>query len=132
MTVSDILMLAVMLLGAHWLADYPLQGQFLSDAKAKGPLRFYHLAAHAGIQGAGVAFVTGNVWLGLSEWIAHTAIDEAKVRGKTSFALDQALHIACKAVWLLVILMLLASCQSREDRMWRDLQTALEMTQPQR
>lgn len=101
---ESILMLALMLLGAHWLCDYPLQGHFLSDAKAKGPLRFYHLVAHAGIQGAAVAVITGNVWLGLAEWLAHTAIDEAKVRGKTTFAQDQALHIACKAVWLLTIL----------------------------
>jgi hypothetical protein len=94
------LMLALMLLGAHWLCDYPLQGQFLSDAKSKGPLRFYHLVAHAGIQGAAVALVTQNVWLGLAEWLLHTAIDEAKVRGHTTFAQDQALHIACKAFWL--------------------------------
>lgn len=98
----DVLMLALMLTGAHWVCDYPLQGQFLSDAKVNGPLRFYHLVAHAGIQGAAVALVTGNVWLGLAEWLAHTAIDEAKVRGKTTFALDQALHITCKAVWLLI------------------------------
>ncbi|PCK86357.1 hypothetical protein CPT32_13150 [Rhizobium sophoriradicis] len=39
-------------------------------------------------------------WLGLLEWLAHTTIDEAKVRGKTTFAQDQALHIACKAAWL--------------------------------
>jgi hypothetical protein len=31
---------------------------------------------------------------------------------------------------LAAVVLLLASCQSREDRMWRDLQTAIEMTQP--
>lgn len=98
-----ILTMALLLLGAHWGCDYPLQGPFLSEAKAKGPLRFYHLVAHAGIQGTAVALVTGNVWLGLAEWIAHTVIDELKVRGKTSFALDQALHIACKLAWLAII-----------------------------
>jgi hypothetical protein len=94
--IEQVLMLALMLLGAHWVCDYPLQGQFLSDAKAKGPLRFYHLVAHAGIQGAAVALVTGNIWLGLAEWTAHTAIDEAKVRGKTTFAQDQALLASCQ------------------------------------
>lgn len=49
--------------------------------KQSGPLRVYHLTAHSGIQGAGVAVVTGNMWLGLLEWLAHTTIDEAKVRG---------------------------------------------------
>lgn len=99
---ESVLMLAVLLLGAHWVCDYPLQGDFLATAKAKGPLRFYHLWAHAGIHGAAVALVTGNVWLGLAEWLAHTIIDELKVRGRSTFALDQTLHIVCKAVWLLI------------------------------
>ncbi|WP_234826128.1 DUF3307 domain-containing protein [Agrobacterium pusense] len=97
------LMLALVLLGAHWLCDYPLQGQFLSDAKAAGPMRFYHLVAHAGIHGAAVAIVTGNVFLGLAEWVVHTAIDELKVSGKTTFALDQALHIICKVFWFIAV-----------------------------
>ncbi|WP_245472045.1 DUF3307 domain-containing protein [Rhizobium jaguaris] len=100
---EQILTTALMLLGAHWVCDYPLQGEFLATAKVKGPLRFYHLVAHAGIHGAAVALVTGNVWLGLAEWLAHTVIDELKVRGKTALALDQTLHIVCKAVWLLVV-----------------------------
>lgn len=93
-----------MLLAAHWVADYPLQGDFLATAKRAGPLRAYHLIAHAGIQGAGVFLVTGSLVLGLAEWMAHTAIDEAKCRGWTTFAQDQALHVACKALWLLIIM----------------------------
>jgi hypothetical protein len=92
--------LALMLLAAHWVADYPLQGDFLATAKFKGPLREYHLVAHAGIHAGAVALVTGSVWLGLIEWLLHTAIDEAKVRGKTSFAVDQTLHILCKAAYV--------------------------------
>ncbi|GMB80529.1 hypothetical protein NN6n1_13110 [Shinella zoogloeoides] len=99
---ESILMLAVLLLGAHWVCDYPLQGDFLATAKQKGPLRFYHLWAHAGIHGAAVALVTGNVWLGLAEWLAHTVIDEAKVKGRTTFAQDQMAHIICKIAWLTV------------------------------
>lgn len=96
---------AFYLLAAHWLCDYPLQGQFLSDAKAKGPLRVYHLVAHAGIQGAAVALVTGSLWLGMAEWLAHTLIDEAKVSGYTTFAADQVLHLGCKALWLAILTM---------------------------
>lgn len=99
---EQILTMALMLLGAHWVCDYPLQGDFLAKAKQNGPLRIYHLLAHAGIHGAAVALVTGNVWLGLAEWLAHAVIDELKVRGKTTFAQDQVLHIICKAIWLLV------------------------------
>ena len=101
--ITDIWMMAFLMLAAHWVADYPLQGEFLSRAKADGPLRVYHLVAHAGIQGGGVALVTGSLWLGLAEWIAHTIIDEMKVRGWTNFALDQALHIGCKIVWLAIL-----------------------------
>lgn len=98
-----VLMLALMLLAAHWVADYPLQGDFLATAKQNGPMRVYHLVAHAGIHGGAVALVTGNVWLGLAEWVAHTIIDELKVKGWTSFALDQTLHIVCKLAWLAII-----------------------------
>lgn len=102
--VEQSLTLFLMLLGAHWVCDYPLQGDFLATAKFKGPLRTYHLTAHAGIHGAAVALVTGNVWLGLAEWLAHTIIDELKVKGKTSFATDQALHVVCKVIWVLVVM----------------------------
>lgn len=93
-------MILLMLLAAHWVADYPLQGDFLAKAKQQGPLRVYHLVAHAGIHGGAVALVTGSLWLGLVEWALHTAIDQAKVSGKTSFAADQALHIGCKLLYV--------------------------------
>ena len=98
------LLTLLMLLGAHWVCDYPLQGEFLATAKQKGPLRVYHLTAHAGIHGAAVALVTGSIWLGLAEWIAHTIIDELKVKGKTTFEIDQILHIVCKVIWWLVVI----------------------------
>ncbi|TAX45946.1 DUF3307 domain-containing protein (plasmid) [Rhizobium leguminosarum] len=116
--IEHYLMLALLLLGAHWLCDYPLQGQFLSDAKQSGPLRVYHLIAHSGIQGAGVAVVTGNAWVGLLEWLAHTTIDEAKVRGKTTFAQDQALHIFCKAVWLGYLLLFATFSHGPSTSLW--------------
>jgi hypothetical protein len=93
------------LLAAHWVADYPLQGDFLATAKQNGPLRAYHLVAHAGIQGGGVLLVTGSLWLGLLEWAAHTLIDEAKTKGKTTFAQDQILHIVCKVAWAVAVVL---------------------------
>lgn len=98
-------MLLLMLLAAHWVADYPLQGDFLAKAKQQGPLRAYHLVAHAGIHGGAVALVTGSVWLGLVEWVLHTVIDEAKVKGKTDFAIDQALHIGCKLIYAALLML---------------------------
>lgn len=98
------LTLLLMLLAAHWVCDYPLQGDFLASAKANGPLRVYHLTAHAGIHAGAVALVTGSLVLGLIEWAAHTIIDELKVRQLTTFAVDQALHIACKAGYVAIII----------------------------
>lgn len=99
----EILFVTFLLLAAHWVADYPLQGEFLANAKQKGPLRFYHLVAHSGIHGAFVMIITGSWILGLTEWIAHTIIDELKVKGKTSFALDQTLHIVCKVFYVAIL-----------------------------
>lgn len=98
----ELIGLAFLLLAGHWIADYPLQGDFLAKAKQDGPLRVYHLIAHSGIHGAFVYVITGNIFLGLAEWISHTIIDELKVKGKTSFALDldQTLHILCKFIWV--------------------------------
>lgn len=100
----EALTLILYLLAAHWVCDYPLQGDFLANAKMNGPLRVYHLIAHSGIHAAAVALITGNIWLGLAEWVAHTIIDQKKVEGYTTFAVDQALHILCKMIWVTILL----------------------------
>lgn len=101
---SEAVTLLLALLGAHWIADYPLQGDFLARAKAEGPLRVYHLAAHAGVHGWFVMLVTGSLALGLIEWALHTVIDELKVRNRTTFAVDQALHVACKLAYVGILI----------------------------
>ncbi len=104
---NEILTMGLLLCAGHWLADYPLQSDFLVRAKVEGPLRAYHLIAHAGIHGAVVLLVTGSALLGLAEWVVHVVIDEAKIRGKISFAQDQALHLLCKLIWLIISVVLI-------------------------
>lgn len=92
------------MLVAHALADYPLQGDFLAKAKSRqapitGVPWWQALGAHALIHAGGVALVTGSVWLGLMEFAAHFAIDDAKCKGRLSFNQDQGLHIVCKVLW---------------------------------
>lgn len=104
-------MLAMLVVG-HCLADYPLQGDFLSKAKNRaspipGVPWYQGLLAHAAIHGGFVGAITGSVTLGIAEFIAHVAIDDAKCMGRISYNTDQALHIACKAAWV-VLLPLLA------------------------
>lgn len=97
--------LLFLLVCAHALADYPLQGDFLARAKnRRDPLPgmpWYHaLGAHAAIHAGFVALLTGSVWLGLAEFVAHAATDHAKCAGRIGFDTDQAIHVACKVAWV--------------------------------
>lgn len=88
----------------HALADYPLQGDFLAKAKNRntpipGVPWWHGMAAHATIHAGGVSFITGFLWLGVAEFIAHWFIDSLKCAGLISYNKDQALHLACKALW---------------------------------
>lgn len=99
--------LLFLLLAAHALCDYPLQGDFLAKAKNRvAPLPgipwFQALGAHALIHGGAVALLTGIWWLGLAEAVAHFVIDDAKCRNRLTFNADQLLHGLCKVVWALV------------------------------
>lgn len=92
---------------AHALADYPLQGDFLSKAKNRtapipGVPWWQAMAAHAVIHGGFVALITGHWWLGALEVAIHAATDDAKCRGRLTFNQDQAIHVACKFAWALI------------------------------
>lgn len=95
-----------LLLAAHAVCDYPLQGDFLARAKNRmapipGVPWFQALGAHALIHGGAVALITGVWWLGLCEAIAHAWIDDRKCRGSISFNEDQVRHVLCKVVWVI-------------------------------
>lgn len=92
------------LVATHCVADYPLQGDFLSKAKNRAMpipgVPFYQaLGAHSIMHGLMVWLVTGSLIMGLAEVACHAVIDDAKCTGKIGFNTDQALHIACKALW---------------------------------
>lgn len=101
--------LVLLLLAAHALCDYPLQGDFLSTAKNRqAPLPgvpwFQALGAHALIHAGAVLVLTGVWWLAAFEAVAHAAIDDAKCAGRISFNTDQALHVLCKLAYAGVVL----------------------------
>ncbi len=94
----------------HCLADYPLQGDFLSKAKNhKNPISgvpwYQALGAHAIIHGGFVGIITGSTLLGLMETAAHWHIDYRKNAGELTYNQDQALHILCKLVWVTFLTM---------------------------
>ena len=101
----------ILLFAGHALCDYPLQGDFLARGKNhKQPIAgvpwWQCLFAHAAIHGGMVALVTGSWELGLLEFILHTAIDHAKCEGLIGFNTDQALHVACKLLWVIAMVFL--------------------------
>lgn len=103
---SDPFTVLLYLLAGHALADYPLQGDWLSKAKnhklelvpgqAIWPLA---LLSHSAIHALAVLLATGSVGLAAAEFVAHTIIDYAKCDGRISYNIDQWLHISCKVVW---------------------------------
>lgn len=104
------------LMVGHALADFPLQGDFVARGKNRHvrteppPGQKYQpvwpivLPAHGLIHGGFVAYFTGIWWLGLCEALAHCAIDFLKCDRRFGVYTDQALHVACKVLWVVVAL----------------------------
>lgn len=96
----------ILLVFFHFLADYPLQGEFLSKAKnhksAIVGVPFYQpLFAHAFIHAGCVYLVTNSMAIAFAELFSHAFIDYLKCDGKLNFNQDQALHLICKVTWAL-------------------------------
>ncbi len=95
---------------AHFALDYPLQGDTTAREKNRHSTTalqgfvpwYYWMAAHALMQGGAVACITGSVPLGVAETVAHFLIDFGKCDNWYSIHVDQALHMACKVVWVAI------------------------------
>ena len=103
------LLLFCQLLIGHFIADYPLQGDFLSKAKnhrqpIPGVPWWQALVAHAAMHGGMVWYLTGSPALGAAEFACHACIDWMKCDGWLSFNADQYLHVICKIVWVGLLL----------------------------
>jgi hypothetical protein len=87
----------------HALADYPLQGPYLSVAKNRNNpepgVWFIAMFMHGLIHAGGVWLITGFVSLAVAELVVHCIIDDFKCRNKISFGTDQFLHVNCKIVY---------------------------------
>jgi hypothetical protein len=107
-----------LLLAGHAIADYALQSDWMAknknrhlpapvgyDVTIHGPMQTiwpYVLGSHALIHGAFVYIATQSAALGFAEAVAHAAIDFGKCEKKYGIHTDQALHLACKALWLIL------------------------------
>ncbi len=109
MSLMPSLSMFVLLIVGHALADYPLQGEFLSRAKNRftpmaGVPWYQALGAHAVIHGGAVGWVTGSMLLGVLEVLAHALIDDLKCGHRISYNVDQLLHVLCKLAWVALLL----------------------------
>lgn len=92
---------------AHYIADYPLQGDFLAQTKGK---YWYSLLAHSVIYGLTIALVLKllglfAIWKAIALIISHMVIDYKKATAKnkekaltTYLYIDQALHIVINII----------------------------------
>lgn len=106
---SSAVTLFLSLLVGHAVCDYPLQGDFLAKAKnhkaaIPGVPAWQALVWHAMIHAGCVGYITGAVALGAFEFFAHVAIDYAKCDNEITFNQDQALHVVCKAAWVVALM----------------------------
>lgn len=95
----DFVLLLLLLLGFHFICDYPLQGDFIARYKERwiadgpNPIWYHCLTAHSFIHMIPVLLLTGSVCLGILMLVTHWLIDFMKCEGKLTFNQDQALHI---------------------------------------
>lgn len=102
---TDFLGMFFLLVFCHCLADYPLQGDFLAQAKNRntplGKVFWKHaLFAHSMIHGGFVFLITGNLLAASLEVLLHALIDFMKCENKINLNVDQALHFVCKIAWM--------------------------------
>jgi hypothetical protein len=94
----------ILLMVAHFLCDYPLQGDFLARAKnphtsMPGVSWQQAMFAHAAIHAGAVYLITGMWWWALAELVLHAFIDLDKCAGHISFNKDQAFHLSLKVLY---------------------------------
>lgn len=99
----------IYLLAAHFLCDYPLQGDYMAQAKNRhtpagaNGIWTHVLVGHAIIHGAAVLLITGSLWMCLAEIVIHGVTDLLKCEKRISYHVDQAIHIACKVLWVVLL-----------------------------
>lgn len=105
---EQITQLFLLLVFFHFLADFPLQGDYLAKAKNRhtdlgkdhwGLALFAHSFIHAGF----VFMVTSSIIVATLELVSHAVIDYLKCENKFGIHVDQALHICLKLIWVTLI-----------------------------
>lgn len=96
-----------LLLFGHALGDFGLQNEHMLKNKNRKNNKdswYTFLTAHAVIHGGFVGFFTGSFLLALLEVVCHWVIDYKKMEGRLGMHTDQLLHIACKGLWIVMMI----------------------------
>ena len=100
----------VYMLAAHFLLDYPLQGDWWS--KAKNPTlvlvpgeRIWPLSllGHALVHATAVQIITGSWILFAVELAIHALTDYLKCNLRFGYNADQHIHLACKVAYAAIL-----------------------------
>lgn len=97
------------LLLAHFLCDFPLQGDYMAKFKSwkqsgsEPDVAGWLLLGHGTIHGGAVYLVTGSQVLGVIETVLHVVIDSLKITGKITYSQDQWAHLGCKFAYVALI-----------------------------
>lgn len=97
------LQMALLLTALHFLADFPLQGEYIALNKDSGsgcPNWAWIMSAHCAIHSGFVLLATGSALLFAFEFLVHFALDVAKCRGLIGFSTDQVMHLLSKFLWV--------------------------------
>jgi uncharacterized membrane protein YGL010W len=94
----------------HALGDFPLQGDYLAKHKVRSQagsigVWIIALSAHSLIHAGAVWLVSGSLFFCMAELLLHALIDFCKGEGRFGIVTDQVLHLACKVVYVPLLVM---------------------------
>lgn len=96
---NEHILLLLILVGFHFVCDYPLQGDFVAKFKArivdgnKNQIWKWVLTAHASIHALPVLILTSSIPACLFLFATHFLIDFLKCENKINLDQDQILHL---------------------------------------
>lgn len=103
-----------LLISGHFFGDFVLQNELMATKKNRNrhfppnsgvmylPPWYYWMICHAMIHGSIVYFITDNIYFGLAETFLHGLIDFGKCEKWYNLHIDQAMHILCKFLWVIL------------------------------
>lgn len=101
----------ILLIAAHFICDFLFQTNDIAIGKDPTRDRYhlnipwgYWMTTHALTHGVAVFLITQNIHLLILETVVHGYIDYFKCKKIYYIHTDQLLHIACKVLWVFLLI----------------------------